>query len=45
MKRERKKKIDTLNEIMNSAAKKNARITAKKIVEKYKSMKKPKKHI
>ena len=43
MKREKKQKIDTINEIKNSAAKKSARITAKKIVEKYKSMKRPKK--
>ena len=44
MKREKKpQKIDTINEIKNSAAKKSARITAKKTVEKYKSMKRPKK--
>ena len=39
----REKKIDTINKITNSAAKKSAKITAKKIVEKYKSMKRPKK--
>ena len=36
-------KVDVINEIKNSSAKKNAPITAKKIVQKYKSMKKPKK--
>ena len=44
MKKEKKtEKIDVINEIKNSSAKKNAQITAKKIVQKYKSMKKPKK--
>ena len=43
-KKEKKtQKIDVINEIKNSAAKKNAKITAKKIVQKYKSMKRPKK--
>ena len=43
-KKEKKtEKIDVINEIKNSSAKKNAQITAKKIVQKYKSMKKPKK--
>ena len=42
-KKEKKtEKIDVINEIKNSSAKKNAPITAKKIVQKYKSMKKPK---
>ena len=41
--RKKTKKIDTINKIKNSAAKKSAKITAKKIVEKYKSMKRPKK--
>ena len=36
-------KIDVINKIKNSSAKKNARITAKKIGQKYKSIKKPKK--
>ena len=41
-KRKRKKeKIDTINEIKNSAAIKSAKITAKKIVGKYKSIKRP----
>ena len=44
-KRKKAQKIDTINEIKNSVAKKSARITAKKFVEKYKSMKRPKKHI
>ena len=42
-KRKKTQKIDVINEIKNSAAKKNAKITAKKIVQKYKSMKRPKK--
>ena len=42
-KRKKTEKIDVINEIKNSSAKKNAQITAKKIVQKYKSMKKPKK--
>ena len=43
-KKEKKtQKIDVINEIKNSAAKKNAKITAKKFVQKYKSMKRPKK--
>ena len=43
-KKEKKtQKIDTINKIKNSAAKKGAKITAKKIVEKYKSIKRPKK--
>ena len=42
-KRKRTQTIDTINEIENSAAKKSTKITAKKIVEKYKSMKRPKK--
>ena len=44
-KRKKTEKIDTINEIKNSAAKKSAKITGKKIVEKYKSMKDRKKHI
>ena len=44
MKKEKKtEKIDVINEIKNSSAKKNAQITAKKIVQQYKLMKKPKK--
>ena len=46
-KKEKKKKtekIDVINEIKNSSDKKNALITAKKIVQKYKSMNQ-KKHI
>ena len=43
-KRKKTQKIDVINEIKNSAAKKNAKITTKKIVQKYKSMKRPKKH-
>ena len=39
----KKKKNDFINKIKNSSAKKNALITAKKIVQKYKLMKKPKK--
>ena len=42
-KRKKTQKIDTINEIKNSAAKKSAKKPAKKIVEKYKSMKRPKK--
>ena len=42
-KRKKTLKIDTINEIKNSAAKKSAKKPAKKIVEKYKSMKRPKK--
>ena len=42
-KRKKTENIDTINEIKNSAAKKSAKITAKKIVEKYKLMKRPKK--
>ena len=42
-KRKNTEKIDTINEIKISAAKKGASITAKKIVEKYKSMKRLKK--
>ena len=42
-KRKKTQKIDTINEIKNSAAKKSAKKPAKKIVEKYKSMKIPKK--
>ena len=45
-KRKKTEKIDVINEIKNSSAKKNAQITAKKIAQKYKSMKKrKKKHI
>ena len=42
-KRKKTEKIDTINKIKNTAAKKSAKITAKKILEKYKSMKRPKK--
>ena len=42
-KRKKTQKIDTINEIKNSAAEKSAKKPAKKIVEKYKSMKRPKK--
>ena len=42
-KRKKTEKIDVINEIKNSSAKKNAQITAKKIVQQYKLMKKPKK--
>ena len=43
-KKEKKtEKIDVINEIRNSSAKKNAQIRAKKIAQKYKQMKKPKK--
>ena len=41
-KRKKTEKIDVINEIKNSSAKKNAQITAKKIVQQYKLMKKPK---
>ena len=45
-KKEKKtEKIDVTNKIKNSSAKKNAQITAKKIGQKYKSIKKPKKNI
>ena len=44
-KRKKTEKIDVINEIKHFSAKKNALITAKKIVQKYNSMKKPKKHI
>ena len=44
-KRKETEKIDVINEIKNSSAKKNAQITAKKIAQKYKSMKKRKKNI
>ena len=43
---EKKKKTENINiieDIKNSATKKSARITAKKILQKYKSMKRPKK--
>ena len=43
---EKKKKTENINiieDVKNSAAKKNTRITAKKILQKYKSMKRPKK--
>ena len=43
---EKKKKTENTNiieDIKNSATKKSARITAKKILQKYKSMKRPKK--
>ena len=43
-KRKKTEKIDVINEIKNSSDKKNALITAKKIVQKYKSMNQ-KKHI
>ena len=42
-KRKKTEKIDVINEIKNSSAKKNAQITAKKIVQQYKLMKKTKK--
>ena len=41
-KRKKTEKIDVINEIKNSSTKKNAQVTAKKIVQKYKSMNKPK---
>ena len=42
-KKEKKtEKIDVINEIKISSTKKNAQVTAKKIVQKYKSMNKPK---
>ena len=43
---EKKKKTENINiieDIKNTATKKSARITAKKILQKYKSMKRPKK--
>ena len=43
---EKKKKTENINiieDVKNSAAKKSTRITAKKILQKYKSMKRPKK--
>ena len=43
-KKKKQKKIDVINEIKNYSDKKNALITAKKIVQKYKSMNQ-KKHI
>ena len=43
-KKKKPEKIDVINEIKNSSDKKNALITAKKIVQKYKSMNQ-KKHI
>ena len=43
-KKKNQKKIDVINEIKNYSDKKNALITAKKIVQKYKSMNQ-KKHI
>ena len=41
-KRKKTEKIDVINEIKNSSTKKNAQVTAKKIVQKYKSMNKSK---
>ena len=42
-KRKKNKNIEIVEDIKNFAAKKSARITAKKILQKYKSMKRPKK--
>ena len=43
-KRKKNKNIEIVEDIKNFAAKKSARITANKILQKYKSMKRPKKH-
>ena len=37
-------KIDAVDKLKDASLKKNATITAEKIVKKYKSMKRPKKH-
>ena len=42
-KRKKTKTINMIEDIKNSAAKKSTKITAKKILQKYKSMKRPKK--
>ena len=42
-KKRKTEKIDVVDELKDASLKKNAKITAKKIVEKYKSMKRPKK--
>ena len=42
-KKRKTEKIDIVDELKDASLKKNAKITAKKIVEKYKSMKRPKK--
>ena len=42
-KRKKNKNIEIVEDIKNFAAKKSARITANKILQKYKSMKRPKK--
>ena len=42
-KKEKTENINIIEDIKNSATKKSARITAKKILQKYKSMKRPKK--
>ena len=42
-KRKKNKNIEIVEDIKNFAAKKSARMTAKKILQKYKSMKRPKK--
>ena len=43
-KKKMNKNLDILEDIKNAACKKSAKITAKKILQKYKSMKRPKKH-
>ena len=42
-KRKKQRKIEIVDEIKNAAAKKNTRIVAKKVLDKYKRMKRPKK--
>ena len=44
-KRKKEENINIIEDIKNSATKESARITAKKILQKYKSMKRPKKNV
>ena len=44
-KKRKTEKIDTVGELKHASLKKNAAITAKKIVKKYKSMKRPKTYL
>ena len=44
-KKRKTEKIDTVGELKDASLKKNAAITAKKIVKKYKSMKRPKTYL